>query len=558
MKKHGIEHYQMLFNSMLSGFAHCEIIFDEAGKPVDFVYLEVNPSFEWLTGLQQVVGRRATELVPNIRNTNPELFETYARVSDTGNPEKIEIYLSPFKLWFVVSVYSAERGFFTAAFDNITDRKNVEEKDRTKRLFFESMDQINQSMQGATDPEQILTNVLSKVLSIFDCDRAWLLYPCDPEAPSYRIPMEVTKPEYAGAKALNIDVPMDSPDMVQAMREVLASQKPVIYTVGTENPVDKSTTGRFGVQSQMLIAVHPKLDKPWIFGMHQCSYPRVWTADEQELFQEISRRLADGLTSLLAYRNLQESEKNLSRSLNELSNLMDAIPDVVYVLDTERNIVKWNRMAETASGYSAEELSHKLIFELLPDRDRPLVIGMVNDAYVKGYTEVRSHLVKKDGTTIPYRWSAAPLRDAKGNDIGIIGTGWNLSKQVIAEEKMKLYQLQQRVCLDNIPDLVWMKNAAGEYLEVNEAFLSRAGKRREDIIGKTDHDVWPEEYADKYMADDKIVMQGRMQKRIEEGMPDSKGNVILVETIKTPTYNEVGELLGTTGVARDIAPKICP
>ena len=62
------------------------------------------------------------------------------------------------------------------------------------------------------------------------------------------------------------------------------------------------------------MAVHPKGDQPYLFGLHQCSYERVWTAQEERLFQEIGRRLADALSSLIAFRSLRESERRLEEA----------------------------------------------------------------------------------------------------------------------------------------------------------------------------------------------------------------------------------------------------
>jgi signal transduction histidine kinase len=67
------------------------------------------------------------------------------------------------------------------------------------------------------------------------------------------------------------------------------------------------------------MAVYPKVDKPYLFGLHQCSYPRVWTPQEDLLFHEIGRRLADALDTLLIFRNLRESERRLERSRAELA-----------------------------------------------------------------------------------------------------------------------------------------------------------------------------------------------------------------------------------------------
>jgi signal transduction histidine kinase len=69
----------------------------------------------------------------------------------------------------------------------------------------------------------------------------------------------------------------------------------------------------------IVMAVYPKVDKPYLFGLHQCSYQRIWTLQEERLFHEIGRRLADGLDTQLMLRDLRESERKLERSRAELA-----------------------------------------------------------------------------------------------------------------------------------------------------------------------------------------------------------------------------------------------
>ena len=121
--------YSYLFSNMLNGFAHCKMIFDKENKPVDFVYTEVNDAFTKLTGLKKeaVIGKKATEAIPGIEKTNPEIFEIYGRVALTGKEEQFEIFFNPIKTWLSVTAYCPEKGYFIALFDNITERKNAEE-----------------------------------------------------------------------------------------------------------------------------------------------------------------------------------------------------------------------------------------------------------------------------------------------------------------------------------------------------------------------------------------------------------------------------------------------
>ncbi len=120
------ERFHSLFKNMLNGFAYCHMLFDQ-GDPVDFTYLEVNEAFETLTGLKDVVGKKVSELIPGVRQSDPALFEVYGRVALTGIPETLENYVEGLKMWFSISVYSPRREYFVAVFDVITARKHTEE-----------------------------------------------------------------------------------------------------------------------------------------------------------------------------------------------------------------------------------------------------------------------------------------------------------------------------------------------------------------------------------------------------------------------------------------------
>ncbi len=154
------ERMRSLFDGMLNGFAWCEMLYEE-GAPRDFVYLEVNRAFEDLTGLRNVVGRRVTEVIPGIRETNPELFERYGRVAATGVPERFETFLPTLGIWLAISVYSPKRGHFVAVFDNVTERKRAEEalaRAQQQLLHAQKMEAVGRLAGGvAHDFNNLLT-----------------------------------------------------------------------------------------------------------------------------------------------------------------------------------------------------------------------------------------------------------------------------------------------------------------------------------------------------------------------------------------------------------------
>jgi diguanylate cyclase (GGDEF)-like protein/PAS domain S-box-containing protein len=170
--------YRSLFENMLEGFAYCKMIFDERGRPTDFVYLDVNVAFGKLTGLADVVGKKFSEVIPRGKDS-PELIERYGRVVLSGKPESFEIELKALGMWFSISAHDAGKGCFVATFENISERKRIEQalrqaEEKYRAIFQGAVVGIFQStpagryvnvnpamahMLGYDSPQELVTNI---------------------------------------------------------------------------------------------------------------------------------------------------------------------------------------------------------------------------------------------------------------------------------------------------------------------------------------------------------------------------------------------------------------
>ncbi len=157
--------YRALFTHMVQGFAFCRMEFKD-GQPDDFTYLEVNPAFTAHSGLADVVGRRVSEVIPGIRAADPGLFERYGRVVETGTPENFEIFVSALDRWFSISAYRPMAAHFVAVFQDITERKRVEEE----RLQLERQLHRSQKLESlgslAGGVAHDMNNVLGSILGL--------------------------------------------------------------------------------------------------------------------------------------------------------------------------------------------------------------------------------------------------------------------------------------------------------------------------------------------------------------------------------------------------------
>ncbi len=122
--------YQTLFREMQEGFALHDIICDDAGIPVDYRFLAVNPSFERMTGLktENVVGRTVLEVLPG---TESYWIETFGKVALTGEPVHFENYAGQLNKHFEVTAFRPAPDQFACILNDITERKKAEKEKET-------------------------------------------------------------------------------------------------------------------------------------------------------------------------------------------------------------------------------------------------------------------------------------------------------------------------------------------------------------------------------------------------------------------------------------------
>lgn len=138
--------HRLLTEHAVSAIAVHEIVVDTDGKPVDYIFLSANQAFEQHTGLrvEQVIGRRVTEVLPGIEKT--PFIQIYGKVALSGESISFEQYSQPLNRHYLINAYRLREGQFATVFSDITAQKTAEAALRASetnfRSLFESMDDI--------------------------------------------------------------------------------------------------------------------------------------------------------------------------------------------------------------------------------------------------------------------------------------------------------------------------------------------------------------------------------------------------------------------------------
>ncbi len=122
--------FATLFSKMLTAVAYYKVITDKNGKPLHYVCLEANDAFERITGLNRksYLGKEVTDLWLTNGSNLHKVIDTFGRVSFAQESLQFEYQMDPLKKWYNISAFSVEKGYFVTIFEDITERKRMEEE----------------------------------------------------------------------------------------------------------------------------------------------------------------------------------------------------------------------------------------------------------------------------------------------------------------------------------------------------------------------------------------------------------------------------------------------
>ncbi|KAA3612000.1 MAG: PAS domain S-box protein [Calditrichaeota bacterium] len=357
-------------------------------------------------------------------------------------------------------------------FGDITDQKKAEEEREDHIKYLENIDKIQVAISQGNNIESMLDMVIKEMLSIFNCDRVWLLFPCNPNAEYWHVPIEVTTDDYPGAMAQKKRIPMDS-DVAKLFRRALKSTNPLVFDRESGNEVPELAQREFLVRSQIMQTIRPKSGDVWLIGMHQCSDERIWTKKDQRLFMDIANRVTDSLSSFLFLSDLQKSEE-LFRSVTEQSG------EGIGLVDLKGNYQLVNPKLSEMTGYSKDELRKMNVKDLIPVNQELVLFPQV----VKGHTGRRvSSFVRKDKSQFYAEVSAFPV--SLGDQKFALGIIRDVTERIKSEQDLKISEESYRGLFDNASDAIYILNEKSVFIDVNKGAEKMYGYSREKLIGNT-------------------------------------------------------------------------
>jgi hypothetical protein len=471
--------WDTLFGKMLDGFSFHRILCDGSGKPIDYVTLDVNDAFERMTGLkrEEVVGRRAREVMPGIEKDPADWIGVYGKVALTGEPVAFENYSEQLKKWYNVSAYSPKKGYFITLFVDVTGRKEAE-----KRLSFQANLLANvRDALAATDENFILTYWNRRAEELLGWTSSEVLG---------RSSKDLLQTQVSDSPNLNATDSLLNNGFYEG--EVLYRHKNGSYIPFEVN----STT----------------LKDP--LGEFRGSITSFQDITERRRMEEETRRLMD----------VSQQERD------RLTALVNSMADEVWFSDTKRKFTLVNPAAlkefADASGnmeMDAEKMAASIEVFRPDGTSRPVDEAPPLRALRGEVVRDQEEIVRTPATgELRYRQvNATPVRDSGGNLIGSVSVVRDITEHKRAEEALQRSEEQYRTLFERMDEGF----AIGEiicddkgkpcdlrYLVVNPAFERQTGIKAADILGKTTLELFPNAEPEWFERYGKVALTGEATK----------------------------------------------
>ena len=490
--------YKSLFENMLSGFAYCEAIY-EGNNIVDFTYLSANKAYEDFTGLGSVAGKKITELLPEVRIVEQELFEKIGKVLADGKTEHMEVYVKSLDRWLAITLYSSVKGYFVVLVNNISAYKNAEEKiarseKRSRALIENNYD---------------LISLLDETFTLFY------------RSPSAERITGWSNKEMIGTKGTDHIHPGDisrAEQLITKMMKFPATPVPVLIR-------SKHKLGHYiWLEGVITNQLYDKDINAVIFN-----------------FRDVTERI--------------EAEKKIKQSEDNLRVIFENTSEAFLLIDKQCLVKAFNSRANEFSLFNSKNqmVEGESIYNFVAPERVPIIRPMI-ESVLQGKSFQYDRLYKKDAEDVWINFSFNPVF-SNGVVEGICLTASDISKRMETERKLQQAHDQLFFHMENSPlgFIEWN-------VDMTAAYFS---KRAEHILGWNEKEFLIEQAKgtlivfeeDKRRADQMAenLLSGQIKRnQVQYRIYHKNGRVIWCEWFNSVMRDENGKVVTIMSLVRDI------
>jgi two-component system, cell cycle sensor histidine kinase and response regulator CckA len=252
----------------------------------------------------------------------------------------------------------------------------------------------------------------------------------------------------------------------------------------------------------------------------------------------------------------KRAEEELQRSQAFITSVVENLPNMIFVKDAkDLKFVRVNKASEDLLGHSREVLIGKSDYDLFRKEEADFFTKKDRQVLESGrLLDIPEEPIEtKDQGLRILHTKKIPICDDKGEPQYLLGISEDITDRKQAEEALGASERLMNNILENIPSYVFATDRQHHYILLSDDLAKFYGKRKEEILGKTHHSVFPEKVADAIQATNEQIMTSGIAQQLEEVVESPVSGIPrILSTNKSPLRDEKGQIYGISGIATDI------
>ncbi|WP_454061699.1 PAS domain S-box protein [Candidatus Nitrospira salsa] len=285
------------------------------------------------------------------------------------------------------------------------------------------------------------------------------------------------------------------------------------------------------------------------------SQTAMFTVQDEDIIKGIAAQAAIAIDNANLYQSAQnelEERKRTEAQLAQLAFIVQSSQDAIIGATLDGTITSWNKGAEKLYGYSSDEILGEHYSRLLPsgyEHELPRIFEKLRNG--EAVTSWKTERKKRDGTHVHVSLTISPIHDAMNQLIGSSAIERDISEQHHVEQALRESEHRLQAILDHSPAIVFLKDLSGHYRLLNKQLEMIFRLPPEQIIGRTDYELFPNSIAKTLCENDQKVLDTLIPIEFEESVMHS-GAIHTYISIKFPLFDSNGKPYALCGVATDI------
>lgn len=212
-------------------------------------------------------------------------------------------------------------------------------------------------------------------------------------------------------------------------------------------------------------------------------------AEEVALLAEAASDISLALEALRNEEERERAEADARRERELSDRIMESVPGVLYLYDSEGLLLRWNRSFVEVTGYTSQELAGMSPLAFFRGSDVDRVTERIGEVFETGEGQVEARFVTKDGSAAPYYFTGRRI-ELNGRP-HLVGVGIDISDRVAAEERLRRSDERYHSTLDSIIEGCQLIGPDWRYLYLNRAAEKHNRRPKEELVGRTMQECWP-------------------------------------------------------------------